>query len=115
MVTKSRTVFDTIVEQFVNERLDDIMMQDTKYIKLQEEIWKEWEMFDKLNLSEIQRSVIENLISLHIKVIELYSKKAYGQGFGDCISVLQEIGMIRKLQPKESSAHNIIFYILFNL
>lgn len=97
MVTKSRTVFDTIVEQFVNERLDDIMMQDTKYIKLQEEIWKEWEMFDKLNLSEIQRSVIENLISLHIKVIELYSKKAYGQGFGDCISVLQEIGMIRKL------------------
>ena len=32
-----------------------------------------------------------------IKVIELYSKKAYGQGFGDCISVLQEIGIIRKL------------------
>lgn len=37
MITKSRTVFDTIVEQFVNKRLDDIMMQDTEYIKLQED------------------------------------------------------------------------------
>lgn len=97
MTAMDKDVFDSLVEQFINEKLDDIMMQDTEYIKLQEEIWKEWEMFDKLNLSEIQRSVIENLISLHIKVIELYSKKAYGQGFGDCISVLQEIGMIRKL------------------
>ena len=97
MAATKKTVFGIIVEQFINERLDDIMMQDTEYIKLQDELWKEKERFDMLNLTESQHSVIEKLISIHIKVIELYGKKAYGQGFQDCVSMLQEIGVIRKL------------------
>ena len=97
MAATNKTVFDTIVEQFINERLDDIMMQDTEYVGLQDELWKEKERFDRLDLSEEQRSVVEKLISIHIKAIELYGKNAYGQGFRDCVSMLQEIGVIRKL------------------
>lgn len=97
MAATNKTVFDTIVEQFINERLDDIMMQDTEYVVLQDELWKEKERFDRLDLSEEQRSVVEKLISIHIKAIELYGKNAYGQGFRDCVSMLQEIGVIRKL------------------
>ena len=97
MTVTEKTVFDTIVEQFIKERLDDIMMQDTEYIKLQDELWKEKERFDRLNLTETQHSVVEKLISIHIKVIELYGKNAYGQGFKECVSMLQEIGVIGKL------------------
>lgn len=97
MTVTNKTIFDIIVEQFIKERLDDIMMQDTEYIKLQDELWKERERFDGLNLTETQYSIVEKLISIHIKVIELYGKKAYGQGFRDCVSMLQEIGVIKKL------------------
>ena len=97
MAATNKTVFDTVVEQFIRERLDDIMMQDTEYVVLQDELWKEKERFDRLDLSEVQRSVVEKLISIHIKAIELYGKNAYGQGFRDCVSMLQEIGVIRKL------------------
>ena len=97
MTVTNKTIFDIIVEQFVNERLDDIMMQDVEYIKLQDEIWNEKKRMDNLNLSEEHHSVMEELISLHIRVIELYGKKAYGQGIRDCVSMLQEIGVIRKL------------------
>ena len=97
MTATNKTVFDSLVEQFINERLDNIMMQDTEYIKLQDELWENKEKFDKLNLAEPQYSIVEKLISIHIKVIELYGKKAYGQGFRDCVSMLQEIGVIRKL------------------
>ena len=91
----NKEVFDIIVEQFVNERLDDIMMQDSEYIKLQDEIWKEMEKCNQQDLSESQLQMWEKLISLHIKITELYSKKAYGEGFTDCVSLLQKIGVIR--------------------
>lgn len=97
MAVTNKTIFDIIVEQFIKERLDDIMMQDTEYIKLQDKLWKEKERFDRLNLTETQHSIAEKLIAIYIKVIELYGKKAYGQGFQDCVSMLQEIGVIRKL------------------
>ena len=69
MTATNKTVFDTIVEQFIRERLDDIMMQDTEYVELQDELWKEKERFDRLDLSEAQRSVVEKLISIHIKLL----------------------------------------------
>lgn len=90
-----KDVFEIIVEQFVSERLDDIMMQDSEFVKLQDVIWKEKEKFNQLDISESQHQMLEDLISLHIKVIELYSKKAYGQGLMDCVSLLQKIGVIR--------------------
>lgn len=95
MITKNRTVFDTIIEQFVNERLDDIMMQDTEYTKLQEKIWEEREKCDQLDLYETERQIVENLLSLHIKTIELYGKKAYEHGLIDCVSLLRKIGVIK--------------------
>lgn len=90
-----KDVFEIIVEQFVSERLDDIMMQDSEFVKLQDVIWKEKEKFNQLDISESQHQMLEDMISLHIKVIELYSKKAYGQGLMDCVSLLQKIGVIR--------------------
>lgn len=90
-----KDVFEIIVEQFVSERLDDIMLQDSEFVKLQDVIWKEKEKYNQLDISESQHQMLEDLISLHIKVIELYSKKAYGQGLMDCVSLLQKIGVIR--------------------
>ncbi len=95
MATADKDVFDTMVESFVNDRLDDIMVQDTEYARLQDEIWQEKERFNKLDLPDIQRIQIENLIALHIKAIELYSKKAYAQGYMDCVSLLQKIGVAK--------------------
>lgn len=97
MEATNKTVFDIIVEQFINERLDDIMMQDTEYMKLQDKLWEEKNRLDKLDLSETQRLVVEKLISIHIRAVELYSKKSYEQGFRDCVSILREIGVVRKL------------------
>ncbi|MBD5450080.1 MAG: hypothetical protein HDR28_08000 [Lachnospiraceae bacterium] len=95
MMEMDKDVFGIVVEQFVSEKLDEIMLQDSEYVNLQDEIWKEKEKCNQLGISESQHQMLEDLISLHIKNIELYSKKAYGQGFMDCVSLLQKIGVIR--------------------
>lgn len=95
MTAMDKDVFDFLVEQFINEKLDDIMMQDTEYTKLQDEIWEEKEKCDQLDLSETERQIVENLLSLHIKTIELYGKKAYEHGLIDCVSLLQKIDVIK--------------------
>ena len=74
-----KDVFEIIVEQFVSERLDDIMLQDSEFVKLQDVIWKEKEKYNQLDISESQHQMLEDLISLHIKVIELYSKRHTGK------------------------------------
>ncbi len=96
MAAMDRDVFDTIVEQFVREKLDDIIMQDAEYVRLQDKIWEETEKCNRMALSETQRQAVENLVSLHIKVFGVYGKKAYGQGFRDCVSLLKTIGVMKE-------------------
>ena len=83
-----KNAFDMITEYFINERLGDILMQDEGYVKLQEEIGKRIERL-KSGMEEGQYHSVEEILLLHIRIIDFYSKKAYEYGVRDCISILR--------------------------
>lgn len=91
----NRNIFDIITENSINERLDDILLHNEEYIKIQNKIGEQSEQFDKLEISSEQRQIIDSLISSHYESGAFYSKAAYKQGFKDCASLLQEINLIR--------------------
>lgn len=89
-----KEILGILVEVLLDEKLDDIMMQDQRYVELQNQINEQGEKFEKINMGEEERHVVNDLISLHIACIDFYVKSAYKQGFKDCLSLLQEIGLI---------------------
>lgn len=88
-------VFETIAEYFINERLGDILMQDERYIKLQDGICSQMEKLENSGMDSSQSIAVKELISLYVKSIDFYAEKAYEYGFRDCISVLAKFGLIK--------------------
>lgn len=92
-----RDFFGMIAEYFINERLGDILMQDERYVKLQDEIWERMKELETFSMDSSQCIAVKELISLYIKSIDFYAEKAYEYGFRDCISVLEKFGLIKVL------------------
>ncbi len=90
-----KDVFEMTAEYFINERLEDILMQDGRFARLQKQIWKQMKKLEASGMDMQQRLAVERLISLHIKNTEFYALKAYEYGFRDCISVLRKLDLIR--------------------
>lgn len=89
--------FEIITENFINERLGDILMQDERYIEVQNKIWQQTEWLKDSEMTKEQHIAVEELLLLHIRSIDAYAKKAYEYGFRDCISVLRKLELIRPL------------------
>ena len=90
-----KDVFEISAEYFINERLEDILMQDRKFTGLQKQIWEQMKRLEMSDMNMQQSLAVEGLVSLHIKNTELYALKAYEYGFRDCISVLRKLDLIR--------------------
>lgn len=88
-------VFEMSAEYFINERLEDILMQDGRFARLQKQIWEQMKKLETSSVDMQQRLAVEKLDSLHIKNSEFYALKAYEYGFRDCISVLRKLDLIR--------------------
>ena len=92
-----RDFFKMIAEYFINERLGDILMQDERYVKLQDGIWERMKEVETFSMDSSQLIAVKELISLYIKSIDFYAEKSYEYGFRDCISVLEKFGLIKVL------------------
>ena len=90
-----KSIFDIITECSINERMDSDLLQNDEYMKIQNKISEQAVQFDKLGLSNEQRLVIDRLISSHTESGAVYGKMAYKQGFKDCVSLLQEVKLIK--------------------
>ena len=93
--TMGKDVFEMAAEYFINERLEDILMQDGRFAGLQRQIWEQMKKLETSGMDMQQRLEVERLVSLHIKNTEFYALKAYEYGFRDCISVLRKLDLIR--------------------
>ena len=94
-MTGEKDIFEIITEYSVNERMDNILLQNEEYREIQNKIEKQIEQFNELNLNSEQRLVVDRLISIHIESGALYGRMTYKQGFRDCISLLQKVDLIK--------------------
>lgn len=90
-----KNIFDIITEYFVNEGMDSIVLKDKEYLRIQKRINEQTEQINKMNLTKDERTIIERLICTHTERGAYYGRIAYKQGFKDCVSLLQEVDLIR--------------------
>ena len=90
-----KSILEMITEYATNERLDNIILIDEKYITIQAEMDKLTEELDSLNLIQKQKNAVNDLIAANIAIGCYYTRAAYQQGFKDCVSLLREVGIIR--------------------
>ena len=90
-----KNIFEILTENAINERLDDTILHDYAYRKVQKKIDRLMERFEKLNLTKEQKLIIDRLISAHIECGNCYGKVTYQQGIKDCVLLLMEMGLIK--------------------
>lgn len=88
-------IFDIITDYSVNEGINKILLEDEEYAGIQKEIDGQIEQYKKLGLTREQRLTVDRLISAHTASGACYGRMTYRKGFQDCVSLLQEIGLIR--------------------
>ena len=91
----TESILDLITEHATNERLDNIILNDEKYISIQAEMDKLTEELDSLSLTQRQKTTVNDLIAANVASGCYYTRAAYQQGFKDCVSLLRQIGGIR--------------------
>ena len=91
-----KSIFDVVVDCSVNERMDNQLLQDKEYIRIQDKITEQREQFDKLNLTKKQCQIVDRLLSAHTESGAVYGKMAYKQGFRDCAALLLEMKLLKE-------------------
>lgn len=90
-----KNIFEILTENAINERLDDTILRDSAYRKVQKKIDHLMEQFEKLDISKEQRLIIDRLITAHIECGSCYGRVTYQQGLRDCALLLKEMGLIK--------------------
>lgn len=87
------SILNMITEYATNERMDNIVLEDDRYVDIQTEIDSLTAELVDLHLTPEQKMVVDDLIASNIASGCCYTKMAYQQGFKDCVSLLHEIGV----------------------
>ena len=82
---------DVITDSALNERFDGIILQDEKYMQLQEKIDRISDECDALTLTDEQTHIIEKLVAAHTEMGTYFGNAAYRQGFKDCANLFKEV------------------------
>lgn len=90
-----KSILGIITEYSVNEGMDNILLQDEEYMKIQKEINKQTDQFDKLDLTKEQRLIVDNLISAYNGSGAYDGVMNYKKGFRDCVKLLQEMNFLK--------------------
>ena len=90
-----KNIFDVLIDNAVNERLNNILLQDNEYQKIQQEIDNLIEQCNMLNLPKEQWLIVDRLVSAHTDCGSYYGRITYQQGFRDCASLLREMELIK--------------------
>ncbi len=90
-----KNIFEILTDNALNERFDNIILQDEQYQKIQNEIRDSTSKFDELNLPKEQRLIVDRLISSHTESGCYYGRIAYQRGIRDCALLLREMELIK--------------------
>ena len=82
---------DVIADSALNERFDGIILQDEKYMQLQEKIDSISGECDALTLTDEQKLIINRFVAAHTEIGTYYANAAYRQGFKDCANLFKEV------------------------
>lgn len=91
-----KDVYQILIENLTNERLDRIALQDKDYSAINEELDEVLKQYDILELSEKDADVINKAFELYGAQCAKHAHVAYRQGMEDAVDLLKEMGVIGK-------------------
>ncbi len=94
-MAEEKNVFEVMTDDAVNERLNQIILENKQYEDIQRQIDNQIGLFDGLNLNKEQRVIVDRLVSLHTESGALYGRMTYQQGCRDCVALLQAMKLIK--------------------
>lgn len=94
-MAEERNVFEVITDYAVNERINQILLEDKRYQGIQRQIDNQIKLFEELNLDKEQQLIVDRLVSLHTESGALYGRVTYQQGCRDCVTLLQVMNLIK--------------------
>lgn len=94
-MTGEKNIFEVVTDYSVNERINEILLEDEQYQDIQRQIDNQIGLFDGLNLDKEQKLIVDRLVSLHTESGALYGRMTYQQGCRDCVALLQAMNLIK--------------------
>lgn len=89
-----KDILDIITEYAVNEGIDETLLYDAEYVKIQDKIRDMSARFDKLDLTKEERLVVGRMIAAQVESGACYGRIAYKKGVRDCVDLLKAIDLI---------------------
>ena len=90
-----KDILDIITEYAVNEGMDDILLNDAEYIRIQDKISDVAAEFDKLGLAKEECLVVDRLIAAQVESGAYYGRRTYQRGFLDCVALLKKMDLFK--------------------
>ena len=91
-----KEIYQILIENLTNERLDKIAYQDKSFLALDKRLDKLLSHYDTLAIPKKQARVIDKVIDAYAAQSARYASLAYKQGIEDAVVLLKEIGVIGK-------------------
>ena len=89
-------VYQILIENFTNERLDKIAYQDNDFVLLDQRLEKLLKRYDTLPIPKRLARKIDKVFDAYAAQSARYATLAYKQGIEDAVVILKEIGVIWK-------------------
>lgn len=89
-----KDVYQILIENFTNERLDKIAYQDNDFALLDKRLDKLLNRYDTLSIPRKQTRIIDKAFDAYAAQSARYAALAYKQGIEDAVVILKEIGVI---------------------
>lgn len=87
-------IFEILVENFMEERLDDIALKDEGFCRENKKFEESLKKYYNLQLPEEETEVINHALNMYAAQSAKYASLAYRQGIIDTVKLLKKMGVI---------------------
>lgn len=89
-----KTLLEILIENFTNERLDEIAFQDKEFRSSDKKLNEALERYDNLSLPEESDKIVNRVFDAYADQNAVYAAIAYKQGIIDSVQLLKAMGVI---------------------
>lgn len=104
-----KALLEILIENFTNERLDEIAFRDKEFRSADRKLNESLKRYDELSLPAESDKVVGQVFDAYGGQSAVYADIAYRQGIIDCVQLLKEMGVISNNSIDKESGKGIKF------
>lgn len=89
-----KNIYEILIENATNKRLDEIILLDEEYRTIDEQINTAQQQYLNLHLPKEHTEIIDKIICLYAEESARHSALSYQQGILDAVDLLKSMGVL---------------------